>query len=226
MRELLARCFFLTANYANYSKLAQVFSGHRIMRIMLVLVEYRTGFSTASERLNLNWCAVGSADNPRRTKCSLGIESLHTTSTASERLNLNCFWHISESASLRDAIGECRLSTPRLRYACLGLSAEPTAHQLRISLFEAFVDSGQMQHPSPMLRFACLGVVDRADGTPIENKPLRGYSRRIDFTEAFWAMTKSPEGTAADSQGWSEAEPLVVRVIPIIQAPSGRQPIT
>ena len=88
MRELLARCFFLTANYANYSKLAQVFSGHRIMRIMLVLVEYRTGFSTASERLNLNWCAVGSADNPRQTKCSLGIESLHTTSTASERLNL------------------------------------------------------------------------------------------------------------------------------------------
>ena len=39
-------------------------------------------------------------------------------------------------------------------------------------------------------------------------------------------MTKSPEGTAADSQGWSVAEPLVVRTIPIIQAPSGRQPIT
>ena len=39
-------------------------------------------------------------------------------------------------------------------------------------------------------------------------------------------MTKSPEGTAADSQGWSEAEPLVVRTIPIIQAPSGRQTIT
>ena len=36
-------------------------------------------------------------------------------------------------------------------------------------------------------------------------------------------MTKSPEGTAADSQGWSVAEPLVVRTIPIIQAPSGRQ---
>ena len=89
--------FFLTANYANYSKLAQVFSGHRIMRIMLVLVEYRTSFSTASERLNLN--------NPKRTQCSLGIESLHTISTASERLNLNCFWHISESASHRDAIG-------------------------------------------------------------------------------------------------------------------------
>ena len=36
-------------------------------------------------------------------------------------------------------------------------------------------------------------------------------------------MTKSPEGTAADSQGWSVAEPLVVRVIPIVQAPSGQQ---
>jgi len=39
-------------------------------------------------------------------------------------------------------------------------------------------------------------------------------------------MMKSPEGTAADSQGWSVAEPLVVRGIPIIQAPSGRQTIT
>ena len=38
-------------------------------------------------------------------------------------------------------------------------------------------------------------------------------------------MTKSPEGTAANSQGRSVAEPLVVRVIPIIQAPSGRQPM-
>ena len=35
--------------------------------------------------------------------------------------------------------------------------------------------------------------------------------------------TKSPEGTAANSQGWSVAESLVVRTIPIIQAPSGRQ---
>ena len=163
MRELLARCFFLTANYANYSKLAQVFSEHRIKRIMMVLVEYRTGFSTASERLNFNWCAVGSADNPRRTQCSLGIERLHTISTASERLNLNCFWHISESASLRDAIGGAGCPPP---------------------------DCATLVHPQTALRLS--RVVDRADGTPIENKPLRGYSRRIDFTEAFWAMTKSP----------------------------------
>ena len=78
---------------------------------------------------------------------------------------------------------------------------------------------------NPQTALCLSGVVGRADGTPTENKPLRGYSRRIDFTEAFWAMTKSPEGTAANSQGWSVAEPLVVRGNPIIQAPTGRQTI-